>query len=382
MRAYLRPHLIMKFSSVRIGAIAVTVLAVATLGIGGYAGPFRTPEPLPADRFVDLHCHAAGIGAGGSGCFVSPAMRHSYKFALYLRSFGTSRAELARKGDAVVIDRIAETVAHSRHVGPVVILALDGAVDAQGRLDRGRTEIYVPNEFVAAEVAKHSNLLFGASVNPYRPDALARLEWAKAHGAVLVKWLPSIQHIDPADPRLVPFYRQLVALKLPLLTHTGSEHSFTSAEDRFCDPERLRLPLQEGVTVIAAHAAITGEYDGEASFERLARLMAAYPNCYADISSLTQINKHSHLGAVLARPEFRGRLLYGTDYPLIAMRLLVSPWYYPLRLTAAQRWRIAAIANPWDRDVALKQALGVPADVWTRAEHVLTMAPAAPPPSR
>lgn len=361
-------------SLLRISAVAAICLTgIGLIAAGGYPRPYRPVQPLPDERFIDMHCHTAGIGAGGSGCFVSNRLQRSFKFGLYLGSFGTSREELVRKGDAVVIDRIAAQVAQSRHVGCAVILALDGVVGPDGQLDRAATEIYVPNEFVASEVAKHPNLLFGASVNPYRPDALQRLEWAKAHGAVLVKWLPSIQHIDPADPRLIPFYRKLVELQLPLLSHTGSEHSFTLAEDAYCDPERLRLALQQGVTVIAAHAGTTGRYDGERSIDRLARLMTQYPNLYSDVSSLTQINKHSHLGEVLARPEFRGRLIYGTDYPLIAMRSLVSPWYYPFRLTWSQRRAISAECNPWDRDVELKQALGLPAEVWTKAECVLRL---------
>lgn len=354
--------------------MAAVAIVGSVLATAGLVGPFRAVEPLPDRKIIDLHCHAAGLGAHGSGCFVSDAMRNSYKFDHYLRSFGTSRAELEKSGDSVVIDRLSQRLAQSRSVGRGVVLALDGCVDGRGELDRARTEIYVPNEFVAAEVAKHENLLFGASVNPYRRDALQRLEWAKAHGAVLVKWLPSIQHIDPADPALIPFYRKLVELHLPLLTHTGSEHSFTSAEDALCDPARLRLPLQQGVTVIAAHAATTGKYEGEPSIDRLARLMREFPNCYADISSLTQINKHNDLGAVLGRDEFRGRLLYGTDYPLVAMNVLVSPHYYLMRLSWSQRRTIAATENIWDRDVALKQALGMPADVWTRAESVLPVA--------
>jgi uncharacterized protein len=373
----MRSHLdLMKIRHPRLLTISllVTFAGVIVFATAGLGGPFREAEPLADHKIIDMHCHTAGIGAGGSGCFVSAAMQNSYKFDLYLHSFGTSRAEVIQRGDAIVIDRLAERLQKSRHVGRAVVLALDGAVDANGDLDRSRTEIYVPNEFVAAEVAKHSNLLFGASVNPYRKDALQRLEWAKAHGAVLVKWLPSIQHINPADPALTPFYDKLVELHLPLLTHTGSEHSFTLAEDQLCDPERLRLPLQRGVTIIAAHAATTGTYEGERSIDRLARLMAEFPNCYADISSLTQINKHNDLGAVLSRPEFSGRLLYGTDYPLVAMNVLVSPQYYVGRLSWRQRYAIGRVENVWDRDVALKQALGMPTDVWTRAERVLPLA--------
>jgi hypothetical protein len=40
-------------------------------------------------------------------------------------------------------------------------------------------------------------------------------------------------------------------------------------------------------------------------------------------------------------------------------------------LKLSQMWRISRIKNPWDRDVALKQALGVPAEVFTKAESLL-----------
>jgi len=319
---------------------------------------------------VDLHCHIAGLGANGSGCFVSEELRRSWKVGFYFRSFGVSRREMEQQGDTLCGDRLSVMLGQSRHVGRTVILALDGAVDDRGNLDRARTEFYVPNEFVAALAARHTNLLFGASVNPYRPDALARLDRAVADHAVLLKWLPSIQLIDPADERLVPFYRRMAELHLPLLAHTGAEHSFTCSRDEFADPARLRLPLSLGVTVIAAHAAWPGRHDGQRDVDRLAALMTEYPNLYADISSLTQINKLGALREVLRRPEFLGRLVYGTDFPLINMPI-VSPWYFPLDLTLRQRWQISRIKNPWDRDVALKQALGVPADAFTRSEKLL-----------
>ena len=329
------------------------------------------PEDLPTTPFLDMHCHTAGLGAGNSGCFVSEKLRHSFKLRFYLNSFGVTEKDILREGDALVLTRISEQLARSTHVNRAVILALDGVIDAHGELDRAQTEIYVPNEFLAAEVAKHPNLLWGASINPYRSDALERLTWARAHGAVLVKWLPSVQHIDPADERLVPFYKKMVELGLPLLTHTGNERSFTQACDELCDPERLRLPLEQGVTIIAAHAATTGNFHGERSIDRLARLMPQFPTLYADISSLTQLNKHGYLEEVLRNPAFQHRLVYGTDYPLIEIHALVSPWYFPSQLSLRQMFTFSKISNPWDRDVALKQALGVPTEVWKRAETLL-----------
>ncbi|MBN2508446.1 MAG: amidohydrolase family protein [Verrucomicrobia bacterium] len=346
---------------------------VPLLGIAGcallYQGPYLPVQPLPPEPLLDMHCHVAGIGAGGSGCFVSEGMRDSFKFGIYLKSFGVTRRELERDGDGLVVRRVAEQIAASRHVGRAIVLALDGVVDDAGDLDRKRTEIYVPDEFVAPEIARHTNLWFGASVNPYRRDALERLEWAHAHGAKLVKWIPSIMHIDPADERLIPFYRKLVELRLPLLTHAGQERSFTRADDELADPQRLHLPLRLGVTVIAAHVASTGAHDGERDTDRLARLMTQYTNVWTDISSLTQINKLGYLGEALRRPEFRGRLLYGTDFPLINT-VTVSPWYFPLNLRFRQMWRLSRIGNPWDRDVALKQALGTPPEVFQQANRL------------
>ncbi len=169
-------------------------------------------------------------------------------------------------------------------------------------------------------------------------------------------------------PRLILFYRKMVELGLTLLTHTGNGHSFTQARDVLCDPDRLRLPLSQGVTVIAAHAATTGRFDGECSVDRLAQLLPLHPNLCADLSSLTQLNKPGDPGAVLRRPEFRHRLLYGTDYPLIGIGALVSPWHFPGQLSFSQMQAVAGLTYPWDRDVALKQALGVTAEVWTRAD--------------
>ena len=93
--------------------------------------------------------------------------------------------------------------------------------------------------------------------------------------------------------------------------------------------------------------------------------MTEFPNLYSDISSLTQINKLGYLREALQKPEFEGRLLYGTDFPLINM-FITSPCYFPLNLRFSQMRAIATIENPWDRDVALKQALGVPCAVLAR----------------
>jgi hypothetical protein len=47
----------------------------------------------------------------------------------------------------------------------------------------------------------------------------------------------------------------------------------------------------------------------------------------------------------------------------------VTPWAFLLNLTRKQMQSIGAIENPWDRDVALKEVLGVPADVMARSAN-------------
>ena len=346
--------------------LGLGVLLLLLLRETFFSGPYL-PLAKPHDGMIlDMHCHVAGIGAGGSGCFVSRELRNNFRFNIYMKAFGVTLAEVEEQGDQLLMERLAKGIEESKRVGAAIVLAMDGVMDANGRLDRARTEFYIPNEFVAVEAAKYPNLYFGASINPHRPDALERLQWARDNGALLVKWLPSIQFIDPADPALEPFYRKMVALNLPLLTHAGQERSFTHARDELADPVRLKLPLSLGVKLIVAHAASTGENEGQEDIDRLIRMLDDYPNLYTDISSMTQVNKLGYLRQAITEKRLEGRLLYGSDFPLINTAA-VSPWVYPLNLTRKQMQSISAIGNPWDRDVALKEALGVPADVMARS---------------
>jgi uncharacterized protein len=321
---------------------------------------------------IDMHCHAAGLGFGNSGCFLSPALAKSWKIRFYLKAFGVTETELRREGDGLVLRNLSRRLAEATRVQAAVVLALDGVVDSRGELDRDRTELYITNDYLAAQCRLHDNLLFGASVNPLRRDALERLEKVAAQGAVLIKWLPSIQGTDPADRRLVPFYRRVAELGLPLLAHTGSEESFTRADNHLADPARLRLALEQGVTVIAAHCASNGSNDGEKNLDRLLPLFKAFPNLYADISALTLANRLGHLQRVLRHGELHDRLLYGSDMPLPAT-VLTNPWLQLPFLGPGRCRSIAALANPWDRDVALNLALGMPESILTRAADILRL---------
>jgi len=126
------------------------------------------------------------------------------------------------------------------------------------------------------------------------------------------------------------------------------------------------------VTVIAAHCATSGRSHGEPNLNRLFPLFAEFPNLYADISALTQVNRLGHLQRVLAHRGIHDRLLYGTDMPLPATGL-TSPWFHLFPLGPREARRLAAIRNPWDQDVELKLALGMPEEILFRTAAVLTI---------
>ena len=330
--------------------------------------------PATGKTIVDIHVHVAGLGYGDSGCFINETMRENFRFPFYLWSMGVTEDELKEHGDSLLFKQISDKVAASQSVNQAVILAMDGYVTDSGKLDRVKTQIFVPNDYVERETARYDNLLFGASINPNRLDAIERLRTAHANGAVLVKWIPSIMNIDPANLKYTPFYKALAELQIPLLTHTGMEKSFAGASDKLSDPHRLRLPLELGVTVIAAHIATTGESEGQDNFERILPMFSEHSNLYADISSLTQINKLGYLARALKVDGLADRMLYGSDWPLQFFPL-VSPWYHVHYIGAGKAWKVDKIENLWDRDVALKAAFGVPDTVFERAGELLKVTP-------
>lgn len=326
----------------------------------------KANEELERLNITDWHVHVAGLGHGDSGNFINDAMRNNFRFWFFLRWMNVTEEELETHGDQIVVERLNERIEASKYIDQAIIFALDGVIDKKTKqLDKAATQFYVDNEFVAREAEKYPKLLFGASINPSRPDSIERLEKVHAQGAVLIKWIPSIMHFDPANEEFAPFYRKMAELDIPLLTHTGMEKSFPDANDELCDPRRLELALKSGVTVIAAHIATTGKSEGQDNFQRIMPMFKEFPNLYTEISSLTQINKLGYLTEALKQPGLTERMLYGTDWPLQSFPL-VWPWYHVNTIGIKNAWRLGSIENKWDRDVELKAAIGVPNSVFTR----------------
>jgi len=119
----------------------------------------------------------------------------------------------------------------------------------------------------------------GISIHPARSDAREELDRCLEGGAVLLKCLPNCQNIDWSDRRYTGFLERMAEAGLPLLAHTGGEHTLPVVDARLADPRVLVRPLEIGVTCIAAHC---GTASGllkrargfpEESFTRAAQLL-------------------------------------------------------------------------------------------------------------
>ncbi|CAN5310163.1 amidohydrolase family protein [soil metagenome] len=317
---------------------------------------------------IDVHAHLAGAGAGGSGCWLSPGFRTRPTFRFLRRLYGIGDEQMRSSVDADWAARLAGLVRASE-LTHAVALGFDGVYDSAGRLDRTLSQMIVPPAWVFEVCRRHPELLPGPSVNPLRRDALERLDECIDGGAVLLKWLPAAQGMDPADPRFAEFYRRMADAGLPLLVHAGGgERVFrTVAAGEVGSVARLRAPLDAGVSVICAHSATRVLFSRDPDETPLLhQMLAEYPHLWVDNSGLANPSRFAHLPRLAADPAIASRTLYGSDFPVPA-----SAVYYTRRLGPRAVVRLERERNPLDRDIRLKRALGYADTTLRRAAGVL-----------
>jgi predicted TIM-barrel fold metal-dependent hydrolase len=263
---------------------------------------------------------------------------------------------------------------HGSGLDRFVLLAIDKAHRADGSPDLANTRASVDNDFVAGWAASSPKALFGASVHPLRRDALEELDRVAALGACLVKWLPSAQNIAPDDERCIPFYERLAGLGLPLLSHTGIEHTLGAFDDDLNAPRRLRLALERGVTVIAAHCGARMYLHERSAFGEWRRMALEHPRLFGDIGGFGLPVHASPRRAVLRDHDLAAKIVFGSDFPAHAFPL----WYlFPLRTREGLALR--RLRNPFDRAAGTMSALGIPEEAFTRAGTLLRLPKAQEP---
>ncbi|HET6371039.1 MAG TPA: amidohydrolase family protein [Nitrospiria bacterium] len=310
---------------------------------------------------IDIHTHVFSLDPARSGCTLSPK---SEKRALtyYLRwRNGIGLSEELAAAEEKFQAKWLQVIEETEQVDRIVILAHDAVYEKGGKLSEEKTHFYVPNDYVLALSKKHPKLLAGASVHPFRRDALEEIDRVMEQGAVLVKWLPNTQGFDPMDRDHIPFFRKLADRRVALLCHTGPEFALKSLDQSLGHPDRLRLALETGVTVIAAHGGGWGLLP-QLGFKKFTMMLLDYPNFYTDTSALTLPPRSRYLIKLLDRPELHAKLVHGSDYPLP-----VSPWPFFGRIPLKEARRLSKIRSPIDRDLLIKKALGFPDAVFENA---------------
>ncbi|HEX4797514.1 MAG TPA: amidohydrolase family protein, partial [Humisphaera sp.] len=215
-----------------------------------------------------------------------------------------------------LVQRLADTINQTEQLDAAVVLAFDGVWTRDGQFDDRNTHLHVTNEFVIGLCQRYPKMLFGASVHPYRKDAVAEIERCVKAGAVLLKWLPIVQDFDPSDPLCFPLYEALAHYKLPLLSHTGGEKSLPVRNLAVADPKLLVPALERGVTVIAAHCGTRSalrEVDFVPDFVRMAE---QYENLFGDTAALNLPTRSYAWPTILKNPTIRKKLVHGSDWPI------------------------------------------------------------------
>jgi hypothetical protein len=136
---------------------------------------------------------------------------------------------------------------------------------------------------------------------------------------------------------------------------------------KFADPRILRLPLECGVKVIAAHGAgKSGLWDPDYTADLL-RMMDEFANFFTDNSALASPNRWRTIPALLD-PKIQPRVIHGSDFPIPSGGF--GPWMGNL-LNKSDYFKSRKIKNPLERDVFIKKAIGFKENTFTVLGKIL-----------
>ncbi|MDH4198907.1 MAG: amidohydrolase family protein [Spirochaetia bacterium] len=304
---------------------------------------------------TDCHIHAMALPSKNSLKYKNIVKKSfirnlSYRYISNYHGLNLNDIDFNEKYFMLINDQIGQ----SRFAKNGIVFGLDGVYDTRGNLDELKTDFMIANDYVYDSIRRKKNLLFGASINPARKDAIRELEKAAARKAALIKVLPNTQGFAPDNKNFKKFYKLLAQKNIPLLTHSGFEFALRPLNQSYGHPDRFRMALDEGVTLIAAHGCSGGLIFFEPYKKIILNLIARYPNFYLDISALTLLTRSGIIPFLQSHPAIKDRLLFGTDFPL---PVFLYPFYF--RINRNRKNIIKQEKNYFDRYALLFQELGL-----------------------
>ncbi len=354
---------------------------------------------------IDMHFHVVGRGNDinqvNDNVFFYPEDNNTLLtrvlYKLVEKTLGEVGADFDQSGTIDTneyLNLIYKSLGTSKEIQGVVLLALDALYGPRsGKLDKKRTDLWVSNRFLAKKVKELNDQLmeennpqkrekrfyWGASVSPNRKDWRKELEFVvNDPNAVLMKLIPSVQHINLRDPKHKSYYEFLAKNRMPLLCHVGPEYSFPEGiREKERDHFRfLDKPLECGVTVIAAHCATpVFPFDKNETKEFYAFMKSANSGSkvqlWGDTSAFSLLTRIPILEEILETfpPEW---LVHGSDFPIP-----IEGWIHFPGFTHDMTWeeyeQIKKTENLLDKDVIIKRAHGFLDTILQNAEKVLRL---------
>jgi hypothetical protein len=179
---------------------------------------------------------------------------------------------------------------------------------------------YGPLTHLAEKLSAHAEIpvhVYYAPRLDLPPDeAAAEVEEAVRRGARGVKIISTLFMKFLDDPVIEAVLDVAQSLDVPVVMHSGCDPGVWELP-RYCrygDPARLEklLPRYREVRIVLAHVGAYSAIAPGVFMEEAARILRNYPNVYADVSALSP-------GVIeaAARAAPRGKLMFGTDYPVI-----------------------------------------------------------------
>lgn len=320
---------------------------------------------------IDMHVHIVGNGSSGSGCWLRTSPWRALISRFMARHIGLPVSALKGDLDRLYVEKLLHWIRTSS-LDAAVILAQEQVYNEHGKPLPRYSMAYVPNDYVLCLGDRYPELLPAVSIHPARPDALDELDRCLARGAVMMKCLPVHQNIDCRDRRYTGFWTKMAEASLPLLAHTGGEHTLPVVRRDLCDPRILEHPLECGVTVIAAHCGTkSGPFDAQ-YFGAFVEMTKRYPHFYGDISAFNVPIRGSVVPECL-KPPLVERMVHGSDYPVPVF----GHWAWMQRFIDWKTFRTwERQPNVLERDYQLKRAMGFPPETFTRINQLLRARPA------
>jgi len=317
---------------------------------------------------IDGHVHFVGDGSNGSGCW----LRCSTLLDRMVEPIVKAQAGILKSSRQLGVDQAYEerliNLIDSSSLDAVLLLAMDYPYDPSGNCLKEKAKFYVPNDHVLNLAQKYSQIIPACSIHPARKDAIEELERCAEEGAKVLKLLPNCHNVGCSDIQYQPFWEKLSKLGIPFLAHTGGEFSVPVLNAKFADPRILRLPLECGVQVIAAHGAgKSGIWDPDYTADLL-NMMDEFPNLFTDNSALASPNRWRTIPALLD-PKIQSRVIHGSDFPI------PSGGFGPMMgnlLNRSDYFKSRKINNPLERDVFIKQAIGFKQSTFSRLADIIS----------